>query len=64
MNEKEIKSLSELLKYSISLKKITITVNTTPYNDLYSIYKSLEFNKKLEELTILDNKKLDTDTNK
>ena len=64
MNKKEIKSISELLKYSISLKKIAIAINTTPYDDLYLIYKSLEFNKKIEELTILDNKILDTDLNK
>ena len=56
MNKKEIKSLSEMLKYNTSIKKIRINRNCTPYNYWFLIYKSLEFNKNLEELYLFNNK--------
>ena len=56
MNKKEIKNLSEMLKYNISLKKLMIDAYCIPYNDWFLIYKSLEFNNNLEKLHLYNNK--------
>ena len=55
MNKKEVKSLSEMLKYNTSIKKLSISKNYTPYSDWFLIYKSLEFNKNIKKLILFNN---------
>ena len=64
MNKKEIKSLAEMIKFNTSIKTLTLIKNYTSYNDWFLIYKSLEFNKNIKELTLTNTIQTTTETDR